>query len=99
MRQLPRGSEALERVDAAFGAGVAQPYVRGRWDRVWYKGGSLASGSATNFHVLTHVWMLERAGEEPWVLIALSNQDSGGIDQFQVQSVTARILELLAAAP
>lgn len=99
LRQLPRGSEALTRVEAAFGASVAQPYVRDRWDRVWYKGGSLASGSADNFHVLTHVWMLERAGEEPKVLIALSNDDGGGIDAFEVQSVTARMLELLADLP
>ena len=95
LRRLPQGSEAFKTADAALGAGVAQPEVRNRWDRVWYKGGSLASG-VNGFHVLTHAWMLENAGEDPYVLIAMSNSDSGGIDQYNVQSVTGRILELLS---
>ncbi len=95
LRRLPQGSEAFKTVDAALGAGVAQPEVRDRWDRVWYKGGSLASG-ANGLHVLTHAWMLENAGEDPYVLIAMSNSDAGGIDEYQVQSVTGRILELLS---
>ena len=97
-RRLPRGSEAMAVVDAAFGSGAAQPNVRGNWDRVWYKGGSLLSAT-DNFHVLTHVWMLENAGEDPLVVIALSNSDTGGINQFQVQSVTGRMLQLLSQLP
>ncbi len=95
LRRLPQGSEALKTVDAALGAGVAQPEVRDRWDRVWYKGGDLTSG-VNGKHVLTHAWMLENAGEDPYVVIAMSNSDSGGIDEYQVQSVTGRILELLS---
>ncbi len=95
LRRLPQGSEAFKTVDAALGAGVAQPELRDRWDRVWYKGGSLASG-ANGLHVLTHAWMLENAGEDPYVLIAMSNSDSGGIDQYNVQSVSGRMLELLS---
>lgn len=96
--------EALRLVDAAMGAGVAQPNVRGRWDRVWYKGGSLAQ--ATNqFNVYTHAWLLERNGEAPLVLIALSNSPAGAIsgtnnaavnDIYDIQSVAGRILQLLA---
>lgn len=97
LRRLPQGSEAILTVDAALGASAAQPGVRDRWDRVWYKGGSLASGAG--FHVLTHAWMLENAGEDPYVVIALSNQDSGNIDQFNVQSVTGRLLELVSQLP
>ncbi|MEO7936760.1 MAG: serine hydrolase [Dokdonella sp.] len=95
LRRLPQGSEAFKTVDAALGAGAAQPEVRDRWDRVWYKGGSLASG-AHGLHVLTHAWMLENAGEDPYVVIAMSNSDGGGIDEYNVQSVTGRILELLS---
>jgi hypothetical protein len=96
---------AQQLVDAAMGASVAQPNVRGDWDRAWYKGGSLAQ--ATNqFNVYTHAWMLERAGEQPLVLVAMSNSPTGGIsgvnnpgainDVFDVQSVTGRLLELMA---
>ena len=95
LRRLPQGSEAFKTVDAALGAGTAQPEVRDRWDRVWYKGGSLASG-AHGLHVLTHAWMLENAGEDPYVVIAMSNSDGGGIDEYNVQSVTGRILQLLS---
>lgn len=97
-RRLPQGSEAMAVVDAAFGSGVAQPNVRRHWHRAWYKGGSLLSAT-NNYHVLTHAWMLENAGADPLVLIALSNSDGGGIDQYQVQSVTGRILELLSQLP
>lgn len=88
--------EALRTIEFALGASAAQPDVRGKWDRVWYKGGSLASSS---LHVLTHAWMLERTGEAPVVVVAMSNSDAGGIDQFNVQSVTGRILELVAELP
>lgn len=94
MRRLPQGSDAIAMADRALGAGAAQPGVRGAWDRVWYKGGSLASGAG--FHVLTHAWMLEDRGRDPWVVIAMSNSDGGGIDQYKVQSVTSRILQLVA---
>jgi hypothetical protein len=43
--------------------------------------------------------MLENAGEDPYVVVALSNDPSGGIDQFAVQSVTGRILELVSQLP
>ncbi|HUD42367.1 MAG TPA: serine hydrolase [Dokdonella sp.] len=93
LRRLPQGSEALATVDAALGAQAAQPDVRGRWDRVWYKGGSLASGAGD--HVLTHAWMLENAGEDPYVVVAMANSAAGGIDPYAVQSITGRLLELV----
>ncbi len=97
LRRLPQGSDAIDLVNHALGAGVAQPEVRDKWDRVWYKGGSL-DGSAGHY-VLTHAWMLENAGADPWVVIAMSNNTTGGIDEYQVQSVTGRILELVAQMP
>lgn len=97
LRTLPQGSDAIGLVDHALGASTAQPEVRDHWDRVWYKGGSL-DGSAGHY-VLTHAWMLENAGEDPWVVIAMSNNSTGGIDEYKVQSVTGRILELLSQMP
>ena len=98
LRRQPGGSEAFKLVDAAMSASVAQPNVRAAWDRAWYKGGSLASGG-NGLHVLVHAWLLEDAGRDPYVVVAMANTSTGGIDQFNVQSVLGRILQRLAAAP
>ncbi len=102
LRRFPQKSTSLRLIDRAFGSQVAQPFVRNQWDRAWYKGGSLAS-SATNFHVLTHAWLLEDQGRDPFVLIAMANDPAGNIlrdsTQFQIQSVLGRILQLLAEMP
>ena len=97
LRRLPQGSDAIGLADRALGASAAQPEVRNAWDRVWSKGGSLSS--AAGFHVLTHAWMLQDTGEDPYVVIAMANSDAGGIDQYKVQSVTGRMLQLLAQKP
>ncbi|MEP7096096.1 MAG: serine hydrolase [Dokdonella sp.] len=93
LRRLPQGSDAMDLVNHTMGSATAQPDVRNYWDRVWYKGGSLSSGAG--FHVLTHAWMLENTGHDPYVVVAMSNSDAGGIDQYRVQSITGRILELV----
>lgn len=98
LRRLPGGSEAFRMVDRAMGSQAAQPNVRAQWDRAWYKGGSLATGSS-GLHALAHAWLLEDAGREPFVVVALANSSAGGIDQFNVQSVLGRVLELTAALP
>jgi hypothetical protein len=98
LRRLPQGSDAIWLVDHALGAQAAQPNVRNVWGRVWYKGGSLSSGS-DGYHVLTHAWMLENTGEDPYVVIAMSNDDDGGIDEFKVQSITGRLLQLVSQMP
>lgn len=95
LRRLAQGSDQLWLVDHALGAQAAQPNVRNRWNRVWYKGGSLSSAT-DGYHVLTHTWLLENTGQDPYVVIAMSNDDNGGIDQYKVQSVTGRILQLVA---
>lgn len=92
LRRLPAGSAAFRMVDRAMGSQAAQPNVRGAWDRVWYKGGSLNSG-ASGYHVLVHAWLLEDAGRDPFVVVAMANSAAGGIDQFRVQSVLGRVLQ------
>lgn len=99
MHALPRNSVGFEVVNQAMGYQAAQPGVRSRWDRVWYKGGSLTSG-ATGQHVLANAWLLQKDGERrPWVVVGLANDSAGGIDAFQVNSVLSRILELIADTP
>ena len=94
-RLHPPGSDAALMVERALQAGIAQPNVREIWDRVWYKGGSLASG-ANGKVVLTHAFMLEKEGEQPIVVIGLSNNPGSDIDGFAIQSILGRILELAA---
>ena len=62
---------------------------------IWLDG-ELLPWREARLHVLTHAWMLEQRGDDPWVVVAMSNSDGGGIDAYQVQSVTNRILELVA---
>ena len=100
LRTYPKGSDALALVDRAMGAQTAQPEIRNNWDRVWYKGGSLVSG-VDGYHVLTHAWLLEDNGHAPYVVVGMTNDANGGIDNndgiYKVQSVLARILELSRA--
>jgi hypothetical protein len=99
MHALPRNSVGFEVVNQALGFQAAQPDVRGKWERVWYKGGGLSSG-ATGRHVLTNAWLLQKDGEQaPWVVVGLTNDTAGGIDIFQVNSVLSRILALIAEQP
>ncbi|MDJ0653763.1 MAG: serine hydrolase [Xanthomonadales bacterium] len=93
-RTWANGSDQAMLVDRALGAGVAQPNLRNNWDRVWYKGGSLTTGGGLDV-VLTHAWLLENSGEDPYVVVALSNSPNADIDGFAIQSITGRILELL----
>ena len=48
--------------------------------------------------MLTHAWLLEDNGHAPYVVVAMANDDNGGIDNnngiYKIQSVLARILEL-----
>ncbi len=97
LRHYEKGTNPRIMVDAAYGSQTAQSEVRNAWDRVWYKGGSLVSGT-NGYHVLTHAWLLEDNGRPPFVVVGMTNDNNGGIDAndgiFKVQSVLARLLEL-----
>jgi len=100
-RTWATGSDEALLVERALGAGVAQPNLRNEWDRIWYKGGNLiveVDPGNPGFEqvVLTHAWLLENEGSDPFVVVALSNGPTDDIDGFDVQSITGRIFELLA---
>jgi hypothetical protein len=96
LRSTPETGGAFELVDQAMSAGVAQPNIRTAWDRAWFKGGSLTSGVSGD-HVRTHAWLLENEGDfPPFVVVVLSNNPAGGIDAFEIQSLSNRMIELLA---
>jgi len=95
LRATAEDNGALELVDIAMASQAAFPNLRNEWDRVWYKGGSLASG-ANGLHVLANAWLLENSGDfPPYVVVGLANNPAGGIDQFNINSVLARVIELV----
>lgn len=96
-RQHIPGSDAALLVERALQAQAAQPNLRERWDRVWYKGGSLDSGVNGRL-VLTHAFMFEREGEAPYVLVGLANHPDGGLENevFNIQSVLGRMAQIAA---
>jgi hypothetical protein len=46
--------------------------------------------------VLTHAFLFEREGEAPFVLVGLSNNPSGGLENevFNIQSVLGRLAQI-----
>lgn len=96
--RTPQGSDSLQLVDHALGAQAALPCVRGAWDRVWFKGGSLSSSSST-LSVLAYAWLLQDTGKDAYVVMAMANDPNGAINVYKVQSVASRIVELVAALP
>ena len=99
LRRLPQGSEAMQTVDAALGSNAWLPDVRNHWDRVWYKEGLFYNGAGGNY-VYNNVWLVENAGQPPYVVISMLNDDNAGISDTAtigtVDSLNARILQILA---
>lgn len=89
-------SDAFQIIDRALASSVAQPLVRDRWERVWYKGGSLETSGG--YVVLTHSWMLQSDARGTFVVVGMTNDPEVGVDQFQVQSVLSRMLQLVDEA-
>jgi hypothetical protein len=79
--------------DRALSSQNAQPGLRNRWERVWYKGGSLNTGAG--FNVLTHSWLLQSDSRGTFAVIAMNNSTTPNIDQFASQSLTGRMLQLV----
>lgn len=105
LRQFPLRSDPLELVDQVMSTSTAFLRLRNRWDRVWHKGGSLSSGS-TGQHVLAYSWLLEDNGRPPFVVVAMANDPSGGLDTAdgdgfsnvnRINSIVARILDIVTA--
>lgn len=98
LRRLPQNSEAMQAVDAAFSASSWLLDVRTHWDRVWYKEGLFYSGSG-GYYVYNNVWLVENAGQSPYVLIAMLNDDGAAMNGNtvgRIDSLNARILQILA---
>ncbi len=83
-------------INQAFGAETFGINVRGRWERVWHKGGSLSDGAGQR--VFTLSWLLESDTRGAFVVVAMGNNDSGGaarIDPFAYGSVALRLVQIV----
>lgn len=98
LRQYNDATEAFDVIDEAYGATTAIINLRNRWERVWFKGGSLDDGFG--LRVLTYGWMVESDDRGAFAVVVMTNNDSGGsarINQNDVSSVSSRILDILNA--
>ncbi|MEM6935412.1 MAG: serine hydrolase [Pseudomonadota bacterium] len=95
-RQHDPGSDAALVVERALGATPGFPNLYERWDRIWFKGGNLESGASGQM-VYTYAWMLERNGEDPYVVVGMANDLEGGLEDeiFNFNSLLSRIMEQL----
>jgi len=88
-------NDASGLVDRALSAIVSQPGIRTAFDRVWHTGGFFTDGGGNR--VLGAAWLLESNGSYPYVVVAMANNPSpGDIDAFAAQSLTSRMIQLVA---
>ena len=96
MRQFNDRSPGFQMIDQAFSSESVVTFLRGRWDRVWFKGGSLANG--TGMKVLTYAWMLESDARGAYVVVSMHN-DLGytqDLSRLGIDWTLARILQLVS---
>jgi beta-lactamase class A len=95
MRQFNDRSPGFQIIDQAFSAEAVLPFVRNRWDRLWFKGGSLSN--STGDKVLTYAWMLESDARGAYVAVSMHN-DLGftqDLSRLGIDWTMARILQLI----
>ncbi|WP_116366502.1 serine hydrolase [Parahaliea mediterranea] len=94
LRSYDNRSEAFELLDQAAGADAVLLSLRKRWDRVWQKGGSLATVDG-NF-VFTLSWLLESDDKGTYVVvIMLNNPDLSPVDFGPAFNIAARAEQIL----
>lgn len=89
-------SEAFSVIDEAYGAEAAFLGLRDKWERVWFKGGSLGDGAG--LRVLTYGFMLESDNRGTYAVIGMGRNDSGGnarINQAEFASVISRLVDIV----
>jgi hypothetical protein len=96
LRQFNDRSPGFQVIDRAFSSESATVFLRSRWDRVWYKGGSLAS--STGLKVLAHAYMLESDARGAYVVVSMHNDLSFQLDlgALGIASTMARVVQLVS---
>ena len=96
----PVDSDAFTIINESMSTSAPFTGIRNEWDRVWFKGGSLAAGTANGpeTRALAFAWFLESAERGRFVVVgAANNEFTGGINQPMTRSLLVRLLDLLAA--
>lgn len=96
IRQFNDRSPGFRMIDQALSSEAATVFLRNRWQRVWYKGGSLVN--STGFKVLTHSWLLESDSRGAFVVVSMHNDLSFTLDLSKsgVEWTLARVLQLVS---
>lgn len=98
-RQYPDSGEAFALINESYGANEGVWSLRRNWERVWFKGGSLADGQG--LLVLTLGWLVESHDRGAFVVVGMANQDYTSptrIADGAFFSVMSRILEIVDEA-
>lgn len=73
LRKLNDTTEGFMVADRAYGAETVGVNIRSKWERVWFKGGSLADSKGQL--VTTFGWLLESDDRGAFVVVAMGNND------------------------
>lgn len=93
LRQLNDRSPGFQLIDQAFSSESATVFLRSRWERVWYKGGSLGAGGGTK--VLAHAYLMESDDRGAFVVVSMHNDTSFALDlrTSGIELTLARVLQ------
>lgn len=95
MRRMNDASPGFRMIDQAFSSESVVVFLRNRWERVWFKGGSLAN---FGLRVLTYAWMLESDSRGAYVVVSMHN-DLEYTQDLQTKGIDwtlARVLQLVS---
>lgn len=98
MRQYNDLTDAFRLVYSAYGSNSGLWGLRDKWERVWFKGGSLADPQG--LLVLTYGWLLESDNRGAYVVVGMLNTQSTNpnrIDNSAFLSAMSRIVDLVSA--
>lgn len=96
LRRFTDTSEGFALADQAYGAETVGVNIRNRWERVWFKGGSLGDGVGQV--VGTYGWLLESDSRGAFAVIAMGNTDpagSGRIDLNEFAQTALRLVDIV----
>jgi len=96
LRQFNDTTESFELVDQAYSANTGIWGQRQRWERVWFKGGSLSDGQG--LVTLTLGWLVESDDRGAFVVVGMANTHPSSpsrISDAAFFSVMSRIMDIV----
>ena len=93
LRQFRDTSDGFVTADQAYGAETVGVNIRSRWERVWFKGGSL--GDPQGQVVGTYGWLLESDNRGAFAVVAMGNNDPAGAARIDLNAFAQTALRLV----